>query len=180
MGVVYEAHDDRLDRVVAVKLMREAVLGPASIERFWREARAAASISHPHICQIFELGEDAGRPFIVMERLSGETLAERLTRGPGGPREAAGMGVGVGGALESLHQRQAVHRDLKPSNVFLTAHGVKLLDFGLARDVSAMGDPTATRLTNPGVMVGTPQYMAPEQITGATIDSRVDVFAAGV
>jgi serine/threonine protein kinase/tetratricopeptide (TPR) repeat protein len=179
MGVVYEAHDDRLDRVVAVKLMRDAVLGPASVERFWREARAAASISHPHICQIFELGEDGGRPFIVMERLAGETLAERLARGAIAPREAARLALGLLDALEALHQRHVVHRDLKPSNVFLTAHGVKLLDFGLARDVSALADTTATRLTNPGLMVGTPQYMAPEQITGATLDARSDLFAAG-
>ena len=180
MGVVYEAHDDRLDRTVAVKLMRDAVLGPASVERFWREARAAASISHPHICQIFELGEDAGRPFIVMERLMGETLAERLARGPIAPREAAGIALGLLDALEALHQRHVVHRDLKPSNVYLTAHGVKLLDFGLARDINTMADPTATRLTNPGLMVGTPQYMAPEQISAAALDSRVDVFASGV
>ena len=179
MGVVYEAHDDRLDRVVAVKLMRDAMLGPASVERFWREARAAASISHPHICQIFELGEDAGRPFIVMERLDGETLAERLVRGAVPARDAARLTLGLLDALDALHQRHVVHRDLKPSNVFLAAHGVKLLDFGLARDVSALADPTATRLTNPGLMVGTPQYMAPEQITGSALDARTDLFAAG-
>jgi serine/threonine protein kinase/tetratricopeptide (TPR) repeat protein len=179
MGVVYEAHDDRLDRVVAVKLMRDAVMGPAAVERFWREARAAASISHPHICQIFELGEDAGRPFIVMERLGGETLADRLARGPIPAREAAALSLGLLDALEALHQRQVVHRDLKPSNVFLTPHGVKLLDFGLARDISSIADTMATRLTSPGLVVGTPQYMAPEQVTGAALDARTDLFAAG-
>jgi serine/threonine protein kinase/cytochrome c-type biogenesis protein CcmH/NrfG len=179
MGVVYEAHDDRLDRIVAVKLMRDAALGPATVERFWREARAAASISHPHICQIFELGEDAGRPFIVMERLAGEPLADRLARGPVPPRDAARLTLGLLDALDALHRRNVVHRDLKPSNVFLTAHGVKLLDFGLARDMTALADPTTTRLTNPGLMVGTPQYMAPEQITGSPLDARADLFAAG-
>ncbi len=175
MGVVYEAHDERLDRTVAVKLMRDAIDGPQAIERFWREARAAA-ISHPHICQIYELGEDGGRPFIVMERLVGETLAERLARGPLPAREAAQVVLNLLDALDALHQRQVVHRDLKPSNVFLTAHGIKLLDFGLARDVT---DATATRLTSPGLVVGTPHYMAPEQITGDPVDSRTDLFAAG-
>jgi non-specific serine/threonine protein kinase len=178
MGVVYEAHDERLDRVVAVKLMRDAVLGPTAIERFWREARAAAAISHPHICQIFELGEDAGRPFIVMERLTGDTLAERLSQGPMAPREAARLSLGLLDALDALHRRQVVHRDLKPSNVFLTPHGVKLLDFGLAGDTSGLTDATATRLTNPGVMIGTPQYMSPEQVNGGRVDARADQFAA--
>ena len=178
MGVVYEAHDERLNRTVAVKLMRDAVDGPQAIERFWREARAAA-INHPHICQIYELGEDAGRPFIVMERLVGETLADRLARGPLPAREAAQVALNLLDALDALHQRQVVHRDLKPSNVFLTAHGIKLLDFGLARDISGMADVTATRLTSPGLVVGTPHYMAPEQITGDRVDSRTDLFAAG-
>jgi serine/threonine protein kinase/tetratricopeptide (TPR) repeat protein len=180
MGVVYEAHDDRLDRHVAIKLVRDALLGTDAVERFWREARAAASISHPHICQIFELGEDAGRPFIVMERLVGETLAERLTRGPIPAREAAGLALGLLDALEALHQRDIVHRDLKPSNVFLTSHGLKVLDFGLARNVRTLTDTTATHITSPGLVVGTPQYMAPEQITGATLDARTDLFAVGI
>jgi non-specific serine/threonine protein kinase len=179
MGVVFEAHDERLDRVVAVKLMRDAVLGPAAVERFWREARAAAAISHPHICQIFEIGEDAGRPFIVMERLTGDSLAERLSKGAIAPREAARLTLGLLDALDALHRRHVVHRDLKPSNVFLTPHGVKLLDFGLAGDVSGLGDPTTTRLTNPGLMIGTPQYMAPEQVNGGAVDARADLFAAG-
>ncbi|MGH9349471.1 MAG: protein kinase domain-containing protein [Vicinamibacterales bacterium] len=179
MGVVYEAHDDRLDRVVALKLMHDAMLGPVAVERFWREARAAASISHPHICQIFELGEDEGRPFIVMERLAGETLADRLARGPIAPRDAAALALGLLDALEALHQRQVVHRDLKPSNVFITAHGIKLLDFGLARDVGSITDTAVTRLTSPGLVVGTPHYMPPEQITGTTLDERADLFAAG-
>jgi serine/threonine protein kinase/tetratricopeptide (TPR) repeat protein len=179
MGVVYEAHDDRLDRVVALKLMRDAMVAPAAVERFWREARAAAAISHPHICQIHEIGEEAGRPFIVMERLAGETLADRLAAGPLPPRDAARVMLGLLDALEALHGRGIVHRDLKPSNVFLAAHGVKLLDFGLARDAAPAGDVSATRLTGPGLLVGTPHFMAPEQITGAAVDARTDIFAAG-
>ena len=179
MGVVYEAHDDRLDRTVALKLMREAVVGPAAVERFWREARAAAAISHPHVCQIYEIGEEDGRPFIVMERLTGETVAGRLAGGPLPPREAARVTLGLLDALEALHGRGIVHRDLKPSNVFLTAHGVKLLDFGLARDAGSSADLHATRLTSAGLIVGTPHYMAPEQVTGAPVDGRTDLFAAG-
>ena len=178
MGVVYEAHDERLDRTVAVKLMRDAVAGPQAVERFWREARAAA-INHPHICQIYELGEDGGRPFIVMERLVGETLAQRLARGALPAREAGQITLSLLDALAMLHQRQIVHRDLKPSNVFLTAHGIKLLDFGLARDMNQMPDVAATRLTSPGMVVGTPHYMAPEQVTGEGVDARTDLFAAG-
>jgi serine/threonine protein kinase/tetratricopeptide (TPR) repeat protein len=179
MGVVYEAHDERLDRSVALKLMREAGLSQASVDRFWREARAAAAVSHPHICQIFEIGEDGGRPFIVMERLRGETLADRLRGGPLPPREAASLLLGLLEALDALHGRGVVHRDLKPSNVFLTPHGVKLLDFGLVRD-RVFDDASATHLTHPGLIVGTPRYMAPEQIAGAAIDGRTDLFAAGL
>lgn len=179
MGVVYEAHDDRLHRTVALKLMREAVDGGVAVERFWQEARAAAAISHPNICQIYELGEDAGRPFIVMERLTGDTLAERLSRGALPALEAAHLALGLLDALDALHQRHVVHRDLKPSNVFLTPHGLKLLDFGLARDLAGAADVTATRLTSPGLVVGTPHYMAPEQIRGERVDARADLFAAG-
>jgi serine/threonine-protein kinase len=114
-----------------------------------------------------------------MERLTGETLAERLARGPLPAREAAQVALGLLDALEALHQRHVVHRDLKPSNVFLTDHGIKLLDFGLARDVAGLNDVTATRLTTPGMVVGTPHYMAPEQITGDAVDARADIFAAG-
>lgn len=179
MGVVYEAFDDRLDRTVALKLMREAVTGPVGVERFWREARAAAALNHPHICQIYELGDEAGQPFIVMERLTGETLAERLLRGSLPARDTAQIALGLLSALQSLHERGLVHRDLKPSNVFLATHGVKLLDFGVAHGVEAVPAATATRLTAPGLIVGTTHYMAPEQISGEPIDGRVDLFAVG-
>src|SRR5262245_8986120 len=179
MGVVYEAFDDRLDRTVALKLMREAVDGPVGVERFWREARAAAPLNHPHICQIHELGEERGRPFIVMERLTGETLAERLRRGPLPARDTVQLALGLLSALQALHERSLVHRDLKPSNVFLATHGVKLLDFGVAHGVDPVPAATQTRLTAPGLIVGTTHYMAPEQITGEPIDGRADLFAAG-
>src|SRR3989441_5769857 len=179
MGVVYEAFDDRLGRTVALKLMREVIGGPVGVERFWREARAAAALSHPHICQIHELGDESGRPFIVMERLTGETLAERLLRGSLPARETAQIALGLLSALQALHERGLVHRDLKPSNVFLATHGVKLLDFGVAHAVGAVPAETSTRLTAPGIMVGTTHYMAPEQITGERIDGRVDLFAVG-
>jgi serine/threonine protein kinase len=145
MGVVYEAFDDRLDRTVALKLMREVIGGPVGVERFWREARAAAALNHPHICQIHELGEEAGRPFIVMERLTGETLGERLLRGPLPARDTAQIALGLLSALQALHERGLVHRDLKPSNVFLATHGVKLLDFGVAHGVDAPSRPRRPR-----------------------------------
>jgi TolB-like protein len=176
MGIVFEAHDDRLQRRVALKTILPSA-DPAMRDRFLREARAAAAVSHPHICQIFEIGEHDGEPFLAMELLEGESLAERLERGPLPAAEALTVSLGVLSALEALHRRGIVHRDLKPSNVFRTTHGVKLLDFGLARPVTL--DVDATSLTLPGVLLGTPRYMAPEQARGLEVDSRADLFAAG-
>ena len=147
--------------------------------RFWREARAAASVNHPNICQIYEIGEDDGELFIAMELLEGEALAERLRGGPLSLAEAVPIGLGILAALAALHARGIVHRDLKPSNVFLTAHGVKLLDFGLARRESEELLKTATEVTHAGMLVGTPRYMSPEQIAGDAVDARSDLFAAG-
>ncbi|HJR61092.1 MAG TPA: protein kinase [Vicinamibacterales bacterium] len=178
MGVVYAARDDRLERTIALK-----TLPPLSDEiarqRLWREAKAAASVNHPNICQIYEIGEDAGRVFIAMELLDGEALAERLRRGPMGASEAVSVGLGMLAALSALHARGIVHRDLKPSNVFLTVHGVKLLDFGLARPEPDGSLGPAAAVTRTGTMMGTPRYMAPEQVTGDPIDARSDLFAAG-
>jgi serine/threonine protein kinase/tetratricopeptide (TPR) repeat protein len=180
MGIVYAAHDDRLDRPVAVKVIR-ATNEPHARDRLWREARTAARLNHPNICQIYEVGEAEGRLYIVMERLDGEALGTRLARGgPMGVAEAAGLMVGVLDALDALHQHGLVHRDLKPSNVFLTRHGPKLLDFGLARAAMANAELADTAVTMPGLMVGTPQYMSPEQIAGHQLDIRSDLFAAGV
>jgi serine/threonine protein kinase/tetratricopeptide (TPR) repeat protein len=180
MGIVYAAEDPSLGRRVALKTISHP--DEESRRRFRREARAAASVSHPHACQIFEIDEDAGRLFIAMELLEGEALSERLKRGPLAVAEALRMAREMLSALAALHARGVVHRDLKPSNVFLTPHGTKLLDFGLARPVTIdSGGPLSLEsdLTRSGLMVGTPRYMAPEQILGDPIDARTDVFAAG-
>ncbi len=182
MGVVYAARDERLERTVAVKTMSSLAHDETARKRFWREARAAASVNHPNVCQLYEIGEEDGELFIAMELLEGEALAERLRRGPLRVSEAVPIGLEILAALAALHSRGIVHRDLKPSNVFLTPHGVKLLDFGLARPA----DPELARslgqsaeLTRTGMMVGTPRYMAPEQVTGEVLDARSDLFAVG-
>jgi serine/threonine protein kinase len=179
MGVVYAARDDRLERIVALKTLSSLARDPIAHQRLWREARAAASVNHPNVCQIYEIGEDEGRLFIAMELLEGEVLADRLRRGPLSASEAVPIGLGILGALSALHARGIVHRDLKPSNVFITAHGVKLLDFGLARPEMAAPLQATVELTLPGMVMGTPRYMAPEQVTGETVDARSDLFAAG-
>jgi eukaryotic-like serine/threonine-protein kinase len=180
MGVVYAARDERLERSVALKTMLSVDYDETARKRFWREARAAASVNHPNICQIYEIGEDNGELFIAMELLEGEALAERLRRGPLSVAETVPIGLGMLAALSALHARGIVHRDLKPSNVFLTPHGVKLLDFGLARpELDRTLLDSIEGLTRTGVLMGTPRYMAPEQVTGDPIDARSDLFAAG-
>lgn len=178
MGVVYAVRDDRLERTIAVKTLSGLVRDDTARQRLWREARAAASVNHPNICQIYEIGEDEGQLFIAMELLDGETLADRLHRGALTPAEAVPIALGILAALSALHARGIVHRDLKPSNVFLTSHGVKLLDFGLARP-ELDGESAEAELTRAGVVLGTPRYMAPEQVAGETVDARTDLFAAG-
>src|SRR5260370_30971943 len=182
MGVVYEARDERLERTVAVKTMSSVAKDETARKRFWREARAAAGVNHPNVCQLYEIGEDGGELFIVMELLEGEALSERLRRGPLSVAETVPIGLGILAALSALHAPASVHRDLKPSNVLLTPHGVKLLDFGLARP----GDTelarflsSAAELTRTGMLVRTPRYMAPEQVTGEGVDARSDLFAVG-
>src|SRR6476619_4483692 len=179
MGIVYAAHDDRLNRTIALKTLTAPASDETARQRLWREARAAASVNHPNICQIYEVGEDGGRLFIAMELLEGEALSERLRRGPLSPSDALPIGLGMLAALSALHARGIVHRDLKPSNVFLTVHGVKLLDFGLARPELDGALSPAAGLTRTGIVMGTPRYMAPEQVTGEAVDSRSDLFAAG-
>jgi serine/threonine protein kinase/tetratricopeptide (TPR) repeat protein len=181
MGVVYAARDQRLERLVALKTMSSLGDSETARKRFWREARAAASVNHPNICQIYEIGEDGSELFIAMELLDGEALTDLLKQGPLSPSRAIPIALGMLAALSALHARGIVHRDLKPSNVFLTRHGVKLLDFGLARpepEPDRTIGPTGG-LTLPGVVMGTPRYMAPEQVTGEAIDARSDLFAAG-
>ena len=177
MGVVYAARDERLDRPVALKTIR-GESDDTSRKRLWREARAAAGVTHPNICQLYEIEETADGLYIAMELLAGESLAARLGRGPLSGADACGTSLQTLDALEALHSRGFVHRDLKPSNLFLTPHGVKLLDFGLARP---MGDgltgDTSTQLTQAGAIAGTPNYMAPEQVRGEALDGRADLFA---
>jgi serine/threonine protein kinase len=179
MGVVYAARDERLERTVAVKTMSSLSGDEAARKRFWREARAAASVSHPNICQIHEIGEDDGQLFIAMELLEGEVLADRIRHGALSAAESVPIGLGILAALSALHSRGIIHRDLKPSNVFLTPHGVKLLDFGLARPELQESLDTVTGVTRAGLILGTPRYMAPEQIAGVAVDARSDLFAAG-
>jgi serine/threonine protein kinase/tetratricopeptide (TPR) repeat protein len=176
MGVVFEARDDRLDRSVAIKILRATGDG-SGYDRFKREARAAAAISHPNVCQVFDIGEHDGEPFIAMELLDGASLADRLLQGPLPTADIVRIGGSVLAALGELHRRNIIHRDLKPSNIFLTSHGVKLLDFGLARGLAT--GLAETSVTMPGIVVGTPQYMAPEQARGLTVDARSDIFAMG-
>lgn len=178
MGVVFAARDESLDRPVAIKMIRGASDERAQ-ERFWREARAAASINHPNVCQLYEVGEDGGHLFLAMELLEGESLGARLARGPLAVTDATPIAISILTALEALHRRGLIHRDLKPSNVFLTAFGVKLLDFGLARPIQSDLTETASGLTIAGTIVGTPQYIAPEHVLGQPVDHRADLFAAG-
>jgi non-specific serine/threonine protein kinase len=174
---VYAGHDDRLDRPVAIKTVRTDGVGPEAQERLKREARVAAGVNHPNVCQLYEIGEDSRGLYIAMELLQGETLAARIGRGPLDVRAALDITAGMLSALSAMHRRDIVHRHLKPSNIFLTEHGVKLLDFGLARSVTPQQDETL--LTLPGVVFGTPHYMSPEQAGGHAADARSDLFAVG-
>ena len=179
MGVVYEADDERLKRTVALKLMLSLEHDETSRRRFWREAQAAAGVNHPHVCQVYEVGEDGGRLFIAMELLEGEPLSKTLRRGPLSVDQALPIAVDMLSALAAIHARGIVHRDLKPSNVFFTAHGVKLLDFGLARPAPHNTQDSLDSLTHSGAIFGTPGYMAPELISGEPGDVRSDLFAVG-
>ena len=177
MGVVYAARDPRLNRSLAIKMIRATGADPIARERLWREARAAASVNHPNICQVYDIGEHEGDLYIAMELLEGDSLVTRLERGALAVDEAVTVALGMLSALDALHARGIVHRDLKPSNVFLTPHGVKLLDFGLARSVAEAR--AEDRLTMPGTAVGTPRYMAPEMWSGEAAGPPSDVFAVG-
>ena len=176
MGEVYRALDPRLAREVAVKTLRSANADARA--RLWREARAAASVSHPGICQIHDVGETSDNIYIVMELLQGESLAHRLKDGPVPVDEAITITLSILSALTVLHNRDIVHRDLKPSNVFLTPSGIKLLDFGLARSRGTLGQADMV-ITQAGTIVGTPRYMAPEQWGDGPPDARSDLFTTG-
>ncbi len=195
MGEVYRARDTRLDRTVAIKVLAESLASdPQLRDRFEREARALSALNHPHICTLFDVGHQDGVDFLVLEHLEGETVAERLTRSGGlNPNEALKIAIDVCDGLDKAHRSGIVHRDLKPANVFLVRGSgsappiAKLLDFGLAKSaapvVAASGlsmlPTTPPTVTAQGTILGTFQYMAPEQIEGVEADARTDIFAFG-
>jgi Tol biopolymer transport system component len=188
MGEVYAARDTRLDRPVAIKLLHaEFAERQDRRARFETEARAISSLNHPHICTLFDIGDQDGRAFLVMEFLEGETLDDRLTHGPLPLDDVLRYALEIAGALDHAHQQRVIHRDVKPSNVMLTASGAKLLDFGLAKGPSLTASNVTTstlsfeqrQLTGAGTIIGTFQYMAPEQLEGYTVDARTDVFSFG-
>jgi serine/threonine protein kinase len=174
MGEVWRAKDTRLERSVAIKILSEGFAeNDQLLARFEREAKTISSLNHPHICTLFDVGHDSGAHFLVMELLEGESLADRLARGPLPPEQVLRFGAQIAAALDRAHKQGIVHRDLKPGNVMITKSGAKLLDFGLARlstaspirGVTEM--PTQARpLTQEGTILGTFQFMAPEQLEG--------------
>jgi serine/threonine protein kinase len=185
MGEVYRARDTRLGRDVAIKVLPAAWSADGDrLRRFAQEARAAAGLNHPHICTIYDVGTgDTGEtPFIAMELLEGETLHQRLTRGPLEIARVIADGMGLADALDAAHRKGILHRDIKPANIFLTGHAAKILDFGLAKNAGP-GDASADAtgpLTSPGSAMGTVAYMSPEQLQGETLDGRSDVFSLGL
>jgi Tol biopolymer transport system component len=196
MGEIYRARDTRLDRTVAIKVLGAALASdPQLRDRFEREARAISSLNHPHICMLFDVGHQdpstgSGQAvdYLVLEYLEGETVAERLARsGRLAPKDALKIAIEIGDALDKAHRAGIVHRDLKPANVMLTKAGAKLLDFGLAKSAApvvatsglSMLPTTPPNLTAVGTILGTFQYMAPEQIEGLDADARTDIFAFG-
>jgi serine/threonine protein kinase len=187
MGEVYRAQDTRLDRTVAIKILTQGLTNtPELRQRFEREARAVSKFNHPHICALYDVGNQDGIEYLVMEYLQGETLAARIEKGPLPPADLLRYASQIADALDKAHRQGIVHRDLKPGNVMLTKAGAKLLDFGLAkggeilpaRDIAT--SPTVSRaLTMQGTIVGTLQYMSPEQLEGKDADTRSDIFSFG-
>ena len=186
MGEVYKGRDTRLDRIVALKILRPGASPGAELrQRFEREARAVAALNHPHICTLFDVGRDGDTDFLVMEYCEGETLAQRLIKGPLPLEQALRYGTEIADALDKAHRAGIVHRDLKPGNIMITRSGVKLLDFGLAklRPASAATGELLTQataaepLTAAGTILGTLHYMAPEQLEGKDADARSDLNA---
>jgi eukaryotic-like serine/threonine-protein kinase len=182
MGEVYRARDIRLDRIVALKtLPAEWSRDPERRGRFEREARAISALSHPHICTLYDVGDYNGIQFLVMELLEGRSLADQLKSGPMPIADVFAYSTQIAGALEKAHRTGIVHRDLKPANVMLTPSGAKLLDFGLAKQRPAGtaiidGATETGHLTVQGQILGTLQYMAPEQVEGRDVDARTDVL----
>jgi serine/threonine protein kinase len=203
MGEVYRARDTRLDRTVAIKVLSAQLVGNTELRaRFEREAKVISQLQHPHICVLHDVGNEGPIDYLVMEFLQGESLAERLRKGPLPPEQVLAIAIEIADALEKAHRAGVVHRDLKPGNVMLTKSGAKLLDFGLAKPLGAtvasgtrsgnspsvfaaaltqtMPSPSpATPLSTVGSVIGTVQYMSPEQIQGIEADARSDIFAFG-
>ena len=178
MGVVYLAEDTRLGRLVALKALPSALaMQPELRQRLRREARAAATISHPSVAVVYALEELDDHLFIASEYVRGETLRDVIARGPIAPERARAIAAEIAGALSAAHDAGVIHRDLKPENVLIKPEGgVKVVDFGIAQ----IEGPEATRLTRAGSMLGTPAYMAPEQLLGETVDGRADLYALGI
>jgi eukaryotic-like serine/threonine-protein kinase len=187
MGEVYRARDTRLDRRVAVKVLAPELAGDAGFRaRFTQEAKAISALNHPHICGLYDIGREHDTEYLVLELLEGETLAARLERGPLPLHQVLRFGIEMADALEVAHRHGIVHRDLKPGNVMLTPAGTKLLDFGLAKHTTGSAGQAFSMLatapgtgTAQGTIIGTLQYMAPEQVQGAPADARTDIFALG-
>ncbi len=194
MGEVYKARDTRLERTVAVKVLPQHLSSSPEVrQRFEREAKTVSQLSHPHICALYDVGREGETEYLVMEYLEGETLSARLASGSLPLSQTLKFGVEIADALDKAHRQGIVHRDLKPGNVMLTKTGVKLLDFGLAKAMApaaspssgatslptVMGAATGENLTQEGTILGTFQYMAPEQLEGKEADGRTDIFAFG-
>jgi eukaryotic-like serine/threonine-protein kinase len=185
MGEVYRARDTRLERTVAIKILPAQLSSdPTRKQRFEREAKTISHLNHPHICVLHDIGHQEGIDYLVMECVEGETLAKRLEKGALPLDQVLKLGAQIADALDRAHRSSVVHRDLKPGNIMLTASGAKLLDFGLAKPVApvaSLATLTAAKQESPvterGTIVGTFQYMSPEQIEGKDLDGRSDIFS---